>query len=242
MSNAFIGDIPYLSAIKQSIESFYDINIKANDANWLAERSPVYTNVHEIKQLLRKNTNSKIAFTAEQTEILEKLIKLEDKIPLTEYIDVKLLRNDIEEFLQKNIDIITYQKNIDNLFYWHIENSIFIENTKYEKIKLIIINLLENIINHSYIDKDKIDLSIDQLDLHSDFSNLQIKVRTYGVFDNETFTHLTYSPVLKKDTYHYGMFLVGMLSRKLGGSCYIERKEEKNIKLTIIEILIPLKK
>jgi anti-sigma regulatory factor (Ser/Thr protein kinase) len=227
------NDIHYLLSIKQTIESFYDISIKATDSNWLAARSPVYTNVHEIEQLLRKRD----FFTKEQLLHLEPLILFE-KNDIMDNCEITLdtLREDINKYLEDKINKL--DKNKVNLLYWHIKREISINNDVFTKIKLIVFNLIENIIKHSDIRRDTIDFSID-------FTNkkiqiLKILVTTYGTFGEDDFSSLTFSPVLREQKYHYGMFLVGMLSRNLEGTCYVEKKENKNEKFTIIEVIIPL--
>lgn len=233
--DAFDDDIHYLLSIKQTIESFYDISIKTTDSNWLAARSPVYKNVHEIKQLLDSAGTS---LTEYQLSCLKPLILFEtnDVIDNKE-ITLDVLKEDIDNYLKEKTNDLN--KNKIHPLYWNIKTKISISSNKFEKIKLIAFNLIENIIKHSNIKKDSIDFSIDFTS--EKIPILKMKIITYGTFGEDNFSSLTFSPVMKCKKYHYGMFLVGMLSRNLGGTCYIEEKEKEDRKFTLIETVIPLR-
>ena len=233
ISNAFDNDIHYLLSIKQAIESFYDISIKTTDSNWLAARSPVYKNIHEIKQLL----DTEGFFDEKQLSELKPLILFENNVLNNEEKELDVLRQDIESYLERKINDLD-KPYVVNLFYWDIKEKISVSNDEFTKVRLIVFNLIENIIKHSDVKKDTIDLSINTI--NKGHQILKIKVTTFGTFGADVFPFLTFSPILKQNKYHYGMFLVGMLSRNLGGTCYIEKKEKKDKKFTIIEIIIPL--
>lgn len=228
--NAFDNDTHYLLSIKQAIESFYDISMKITDSNWLAARSPVYKNVHEIKQLL----DTKDFFTEKQLSALKPLILYERNVLNNEEKELNDLKEEIKQYLNEKINILEKIK----LIHWNIEGTILVNNNIFLKIKLIVFNLIENILNHSEIRKDAINFSINSV--KNKVSTLKIKVITFGAFGEDDFHFLTFSPILKGETYHYGMFLIGMLSRNLGGTCYIEKMTKNKKRFTIIEVIIPL--
>ena len=70
-------------------------------------------------------------------------------------------------------------------------------------------------------------------------ASIKIFMKTFGSFDEQIFDNLLVSPVIRDNQYHYGMFLTGMLARKLEGTALISNGDTYS-PYTIIEISLPL--
>ena len=235
IKNAFDEDIEYLLGIKHILESFYDVGLKANDSKWLAGRSPVYRNVHELSQLLRPESR---IFNQKQIDLLNRLIILDDSI--TERLNVNFsdLYNDIIYWLDTVSDHIT-SKEIKNNFIFDVKNNFEIRSHIYEKVFLICKNIFNNILDHGDPCRDKfIIMQNDNLRMGVN-AKIKMLIKTFGAFDEQVIDNLLISPVKKDNQYHYGMFLVGMLSRMLEGTALISNGNTYS-PYTIIEISLPL--
>jgi len=236
IKNAFDHEIEYLSGIKKALEAFYDISIKSSDAKWLAGRSPVYKNVHELSQQIRVN---KDLFTTKQIGILQRLVLLDDRVAPRKTVKLSFIYKELVNWLRTQINEIAIEDALKNIIF-DIKNDQNIKYNIFENILLICKNLMNNIIAHSNFERDKfIIVQNDHLRMGVN-ANLKIFIKTYGSFEDDTFSSLLISPILKNSEYHYGMFLVGMLARKLGGIALISRGDDYSPH-TIIEVSIPLK-
>lgn len=236
IKNAFDHDIKYLFGIKKALETFYDISIKSSDAKWLAGRSPVYRNVHELSQHLRLNRES---FSTKQIGLLKRLILLDDTITPSELINVSKLYDELIKWLRTQINSFAME-TAQNHIIFDLKNDHYIKFDVFENILLICKNLVNNIIAHSDFRRDKIIImQNDHLRMGVN-ANLKIFVKTFGSFEDQSYNSLLISPIIKNNEYHYGMFLVGMLARKLGGIALISRGNSYSPH-TIIEVSIPLK-
>ncbi len=236
IKNAFDEDLEYISGIKHILESFFDVSLKSNDTKWLAGRSPVYRNVHELSQLLRPG---KKIFNDKQTDLLQRLIILDDSIGTSNKIKFSMLKNDLINWLDTAVDYITFKEIRDN-FIFDVKHDFDIENEIYEKVFLICKNLFNNIIDHGDSRRDKfIIVQNDNLRMGVG-ADIKFFVKTFGAFDEYSFDNLLISPVVKDEKYHYGMFLTGMLARKLEGIAMISNGDSYS-PYTIIEISLPLR-
>lgn len=235
LKNAFEHDIDYLIGIKQAIDAFYEISHKSNDSIWLSGRSPVYRNVHELSQLLR--LEEKI-FTDEQTDVLQRLIMIDDTVTLSNrHIPLSKLRQDLIDWLTQNVNSFTLNYLMKN-FVFDLKGTLEVTFDVYEKLLVICKNIFDNIIDHGDPKRDKFFLvENDHLRMGKN-ANLKIFVKTFGCFDLDIFDDLLISPIQKDNEYHYGMFLIGMLARRLGGIAQLSQGADEYSPHTILEIAL----
>jgi hypothetical protein len=229
------SDIEYLFSIKRAIESFYVLSLKNSDAKWLAGRSPVYRNVHELSQLLRLK---KKYFNKEQTALLKRLIVLDDSSKTIQKIKLVKLKTELLLWIKKQVDPIKYEIISQNLIF-DINKKQNVSGEFFENLLLICKNLFENIISHGDPERDKFIIVQDDYLRMGVNANLKIFIKSFGYFDSANYSSLFVSPILKDEELHYGLFLVGVLARKVGGMALISQGDGASPH-TIIEVTMPL--
>ena len=130
-------------------------------------------------------------------------------------------------------------ENIRDIVVYNFNNNLSLSPDYLESIIVITKNTIQNIVRYGDPSRDKIILSTNPLYQIGDKNTFTISVKTYGKLGNEMLEKIGIVPILDKNgKLHFGMFLVGMLARILGGSMLVGRNTNKPYHT--IEIRIPV--
>lgn len=244
---------------KLGIENFIRIAYDYNDIHWIARRSQMYQNNHEIRRVIDNNEipnslREQIYFYISNLPIDE----AKEKVSLGELNDYR--KKLIEDYFITEKVILKnnkYYNSIKELYYSRLKiqlsnTSVRLSKYKLDMIKIIYKNLLDNFKDHSNHKKDSISLVYKK----KRPSTLYMIANLYNIesFKHKDIKNLLYTPY-NEITYienkkitktHYGLFMIGMLTRYLNGFVSIDYIKQKDPNIKILEyielkIQIPMK-
>ncbi|HIP13797.1 MAG TPA: hypothetical protein EYG73_13900 [Arcobacter sp.] len=248
------------------IENYIKTAFDLNDTHWIARRSQMYQNNHEIRTIIENDKIPKDIQKAIQQHINVVPIKVANK--LRHISELKKYRNEcINVYFEGSDEIFgknhQYIKDIHSQYEYgikvNIDSDLYIVEYKLDMIKIIYKNILDNFHRHSLHKKDTI-LLCNVKEKNGKQKNktdyLFIKAKLFNIykFKNKDINSLLYSPYNEVSSNgeiktHYGLFMVGMLSRYLNGHASIyyniqkrysgseERFVQLNVKIPIDRII-----
>ncbi len=242
LRGAFDDDIPYLLAEKRSIEAFYDRLIHASDVVWLRSHIIRYENIHEIK-----NYADHGFFNKETTDILARLLWSEAEARRTpdkkeDSISLGALKVNLEDWTYRMHSDLSEENitKIQSTLAFNFPHSMTVSLELFESVEVILKNLVQNVVRWGDPERDKITISVQHFYEIKDPGVIRVRMRTYGKITGDILERIGISPIKDKaGSLHFGLFLVGMLTRALGGVLYVSR--QVNVPSHIIDVRIPLK-
>lgn len=235
--DAFDEDIRYLYAVKQAIETYYSNLYYSSDYHWINTQINRYDNIHELKNYALLGH-----FDKKTQNILSKF--LWPTPPKNEICENCLFKDAIVNNINDFIGAMYSQLSDANINFlkgvmeYNINDEIQVNNEILNNIFIIVKNLLQNVVRYGDQLRDKIIISTYPLFKYGDKQTIRIRLKTFGKFDDTTLSKMGIMPTIDiEGKPHFGMFLVGMLSRIMGGTMHVSKKE--NMPFTIVEIRIP---
>ncbi len=243
--NGFQHDRNFLKKIRTSLENYITALYESNDKQWLARRSKIYQNLHEIKNVINSDY-----FPKELTQEIDKFIEVNETVDRS-IEPVSII--EIERFRDTYID--SYTKELEHTVKINLIRDEMIKefpkgcminisnvnkSVPHYKMNLLLIlykNLLDNYRKWSASNRDYVRVR----DL-KDSNLIEFKVVSSTLFDEKILNKLLIEPYTTTTQYgnkaHYGMFIVGMIARHLGGYAYVLNKNELDTSQLIIQIPI----
>ncbi len=238
--HAFDEHLTFLKSAISMIESYFNQLLLVNDNSWIKNRVFTYDGVHELRQYCDAKK-----FDTKTCSVLQKY--LFSNIEKQEFGEISI--DKIEQEIRDEIDesnkaMDKTSKDLQNLIHFNINVKGILDGQTVNLMKLIVRNLLNNISRYGDPRKDKITIIIRKPKHEITCSEIRIYARTCGFINNEIIDKFGIIPVQKEekqvDNLRYGMFIVGMLCRTLGGTLDIGSSKKRN--LTFIEIRLPVNK
>lgn len=220
----------YLLTIKNLVEDYLESLLESNDKYWLLKRIHIYQNIHELKSLLIRPD-----IRPEYLKIIKNAFY--DK----NVLDYKSKKIDLVEFIEnfissklKAISAISTplgELALKKVFFpnSHLKNkNILVSDEKISAIEIILKNVFSNFIKTYSEDKSRdriiILLNKEFLSIHLDFifqnfnpaNNSSYLIKPFNSRNEDN---------LDESTMHYGFFIIGAITRHLGGKCYLNPKE-----------------
>ena len=246
---AFDNDIEFIDSIVKMFIDFYGQINAIKDAEWLSKMSFKHINYHKLMEFARKLDIDK------REELQAIILDYEGK---EEMIDEKEIK---KQYMMSEIlaDINYYavnlliNKNKRNIVKVNGDVIFNVPKSFAVSFKLIMTSLIDNSDRHSDLRRDKFIVSI--YDKPSNvidevkYSELYIIYKSIKLVEKDVAEKLFISPFYKSDYefdeagVRYGMFLIGVHARLLGGSVTISglESQENEIPLNVI-IRLPIKK
>jgi len=229
------NDIRYLQALQEAIEAYYGNTWHTNDIQWLRGQIDRYENIHELK-----NYHTLGLLDGHMKELVERFLmtSINERVQL---IGSNIL--DLQSRLFEWISLIYHDLSNDNLrkiksiLKFKLDD-IDIPFDRMESIIVILKNLIRNAERYGDLRRNEITISTRPfygIDYHN---SIRIFMKIYGAFESETLERIGIAPIADSKGTHFGMFLVGMLTRILGGTLLVSREVDKLEH--VIEIRIPL--
>jgi len=237
VKGAFDDDIQYLIGIKKAIEAFYSNLLHTNDLQWIRSQINRHENIHEIKNDIKMEL-----FDKKTSKRLTQLLLLD----FHEQSAVDYKDEPIKERMDSWIDqmysplIETQREKIHAILEYNLEPNIELPRGLTENVIIILKNLVQNIVSHGDTFHDKVIISTYPFYKIGDWGTIRIYMRTYGIIDYEVIDKIGIVPIRThhNDIPHYGMFLIGMMTRILGGAMHVSRKSTSDY--YVIELKIPI--
>jgi len=237
VKGAFDDDIQYLIGIKKAIEAFYSNLLHTNDLQWIRSQINRHENIHEIKNDIKMKL-----FDDKTSKRLTQLLLLN----FHEQSAVNSKNEPIKERMDSWIDqmysplIETQREKIHAILEYNLESNVELPLDLAENAIIILKNLVQNIVYYGDILHDKIIISTRPFYKIGDWNTIRIYMRTYGIIDYDVIDKIGIVPIRTHQTGmpHYGMFLIGMMTRILGGAMHVSRKSTSDY--YVIEIKIPI--
>lgn len=240
-------DRRFLKKIRTSLESYVTILYESNDKNWLARRSRVYQNLHEIKNIIGSKSfpttyASEIDKYIELNETVDRSIDMVNIIELSNFRD-QYLDSYFEELKQtvpmKSIRNEMFKEFSKGCNVGLVNTNLSIESYKMNLLKILYKNLLDNYKKWSKRESDSVNLN----SIHKK-NSIEFYVKSSRLYDTSILGKLLSEPFTTLDgsvpKSHYGMFIIGMISRHLGGYAYAVNNQ--NLDGSSINIIIPINK
>lgn len=229
--DAFASDLHWLGEMKCVLERYYGAVNGACDILWLASASALYESRHQILNVLGR----KMFTDRHRAALLPLLFRHEDfdnrsLVPLSE------LRRDIIRWLASFGSRSTLELG-SSILRFRISSASMVERSCYTRLLYIVQNLLKNSIDHCGEDADELMIERQPRFVGHRNPYLSVRLKTFGRFPDVALPTLTVAPIYAGDRYHYGMFLVGVWARTLGGEVQVCSSGEA----TIIEVRVPLR-
>lgn len=235
---AFNEDVAFLTAVKQSFESYLSALLSETDLRWHISHLGRYSSVHELLQYAQLGQ-----FSEENRRLIERLFPERDplisRIVSEKSVKMNNLKMDTKEWIKQRYRALETEEIVDFPTLKKLSNQC-VPKEFYVAVFAIIRNLLQNAIeegdrrrNHFRVD--------DELRYKVGFQD-SLKIYSYisAYCPPETRNMLCLQPIMKNGKLRYGMYIVGVLVRLLGGSVQLDRASEgKGIS---VQIIIPYPK
>jgi hypothetical protein len=237
--NGFDPDsIKYLRDIRNLIQNFYIQLLEINDKIWLSRRTQIYQNYHEIENIINSDP-----FPEKYRNELKSLLHKQHISMGEEYDYFKQFRRFKEDFfrsIKNHLPTDSYDQFYHNVRVRIVAGAEDISIKKFVIDSLLIVfkNILTNQQKYADNSRDKITILINQDSVYFNVTSsrplLHLNSRNYLMAPFETLHTAEFKIT------HYGLFIIGMLARQLGGFPYIYFNEEQC--KTCLKISIPLQK
>jgi hypothetical protein len=230
----------FLSSVVKLVEAYFSQLLLINDNQWICDRISFYGNIHELRQYRELNF-----FTEEGSRILDELLFVDEQRKIeaetTNISDLQRMVKNLIDADYKTLDDITRSK-VHEIVSVTVHGTTAVNFKYMNNIIDIIKNLVNNIIRHGNPAKDKITITDELMTKLSSQTFIRIFVKSTGDLDSDIVDRMGMRPI-SKEKERYGMFLVGMIVRILGGTIDITKaggKKEHHQSRTLIEIRIPM--
>ena len=243
--NGFQHDQRFLKKIRSSLESYITALYESNDKQWLSRRSKIYQNLHEIKNVINSDR-----FPRELTEEIDKYIEVNETVDRSVepvmFLEIKHFRNEYIENYSKELERtapikVVRQEMVENFSRMctisHINPKKTVPQYKLNLMNILYKNLLDNYRKWGNHEKDFVRATV-----NSSQTKIIFNVISSSLYDENIIKKLLVEPYTtieqNSNKAHYGMFIIGMIARHLGGYAYVLNKEEQSISQLIIKIPI----
>jgi hypothetical protein len=230
----------FLSSVTKLIEAYFSQLLLINDNQWICDRISFYGNIHELRQ--RRELGH---FTKKGSKILDELLFVDEQKKIeSEKINISSLQKIVENLINANHSTLddNTRSEIHKTVSIKICSQTLIDYKYINNITDIVKNLISNIVAHGDLEKDRIRITDERLTPLSSQIFLRLFVKSTGDLDSDIVDKMGIRPI-SKEKERYGMFLVGMIVRMLGGTIDITKargKKEHHQSRTLIEIRIPM--
>jgi hypothetical protein len=233
IARAFDEQIDYLQALRDNIQEGFERTLGYNDIQSLSTQIINHAAVHELDQYLNLDL-----FNKHQKKLLSDLFRL--RTVSTNYssdIDIKKWLTDWVKQTYRQLDKST-QEEIINIVQIKSICRERITPDMWSGLQFILKNLIQNIVGYGSIDKnDGVCILIDDRPLFGIGKTRALRVvcKQSPIRDQATLEKVGISPIISKDNQaRFGMLLIFMIAKTLGGYVFIDR----SILSSTLEIVI----
>lgn len=238
--DGFSDSLEFLHAVRNNIEEAYEKTIGFNDIRSLSQQIAMHAAVHELDQYI--NLEPAI-FSEEQRSLLTDLFRLRS----TEDEQQLDLKNWLYEWVDKaypNQTLETKKKIVDLVQIRSIQPD-RINSTQWKGIHFLLKNLVQNVVSHGSIEsEDGNSIVVDDRPLFGVGENnfLRISSKQHAIRDQEILDRVCVAPIQSRNGgARYGMLLIGMITRTLGGQVFVGRDASRAFTECLIKIPYPPK-
>ncbi len=239
---AFFEDFDYFRTIIDLIENYLSLLFELNDKLWLSQKSQIYQNLHEIQNVI-ESSDFPNKYRIEINEYINKMdiSHTSEAVPLSELIVFK--ENYIYNYKKKFEAFMGCGEMVDDLvesFHYGCitdmhHKEMTIAKPKFDMLKIIYKNLLDNYRDHC--DNERDTLLLCQTRKLKNIINFRLK--SSNQYNTKFFNQYLLTPIQAKEEsnrFRYGLFITGMLTRHLSGFAQvsnIERESRSELLITI---------
>ncbi|MBE9255777.1 hypothetical protein IQ217_18495 [Synechocystis salina LEGE 00031] len=239
---AFDSDIDFLILLKNFFEETYASYFSLSDTIWMQQLSQYADPLHELSNYLATPI-----FNERQKEILRSLFfnrVLDDE--QSKNTNMNELMQWFHRWVRSHFDQETDDivDKIESILEFNGTPNSTMSRAVFDTIRSIIRNLVVNIVSYSYVDLDKIIVSMTaryRTTNDNDNDNIRIRLKSFGIFDDEELDSMCVSPIQREYDLarpeHQGMYLIGLLTRSVGG--YVNVCSTQSGSETVIEFVVP---
>jgi hypothetical protein len=217
---AFEFDVEYVKGISYLVSQYLDTQGAAQDSWWLSHLSFTHLATHELKDF-------KLSLNATQQERLERIIYTLSPQSLFSRARSTTLGDIVEQMKQAHLRQSAHVK-FDKV--WRmvsLDFSRIVSGRFASSLYLILLSVLNNT-RHSKYETDSIELELQTANHQADILRISYCSGS-AVVDPESIGGMFDVPNINSDGWHFGLFLIGVHSRLLGGHVEVDpdcRKEE----------------
>ena len=227
MHDAFDDDIDFVLSLRSSLEEVFSRYFHNTDLDWHKLLTRFADPLHELENYLDTNF-----FNDEQKTVLYDLFLRKRQLSEEyEMRTLKTLRESIYGWINSYYDSETEEikSDVREILEYNVRDDEVINQALFEAMSSILRNLLKNIEDHSNIRKDKIIISSTARFRRQGEGgdNIRIRYKTHGYISDEILNQMCLRPIYRSNegqiTRHYGMYILGLLARSVGGFVSINR-------------------
>ncbi len=240
MPRAFDGMESYLKAVRDNIEEAYSHTLGYSDIRSLAKQISTHAAVHELDQHLSVENS---IFSSNQQQLLSKLFRLRDQdhghghgLPFGDWLSewVSLAYAALSEENRRKIINLVQVKSLSKERF---------PNSYWFGFQFIVKNLIQNTVSHGSIEQsDAHSITIDDRPIFGigDRSIVRITSKHGAIRDQGILDRMCVAPIISNDRgARYGMLLIGMITKTLGGQVFLTREATRNNTECLIKIPYP---
>lgn len=239
--HAFDDDIDYLCAIASSVGGYYTNALIKNDREWLRQRMVEFDGRHELRQYCDLNLLPKETISILNDTIFKYSVDGNSKIECGD-IEFLYIINKHSEWIDSVYAVHTEERRatIKNILRSHIAANTIASIDTGDVILSIIKNFTHNVVRKGDIERDTAIIYYTEGADEDKAGIFCIRLIANKWFDRAAFEAATISPLRdRKDRLHYGLFLIGVLTRMHGGSVSIGGNPDNGS--VVIECRLPNK-
>lgn len=220
--DVFDDHLDFLYAIRDYVEEAYEKTLGHNDVRSLSKQVAIHAAVHELDQYLDL---SPPVFSGEQQAILKGLFNLRS-IEENRLTDLRVWLLQWAQHAYANQSAETIEK-IVNLVQVRSISPDRISAIQWSGIQFLLKNLVQNIVSHGSIEPGEGNsIVVDDRPLYGagprDF--LRISSKQTAIRDQHILDRVCVAPILSRSGgARYGMLLIGMITKTLGGQVFMGR-------------------
>jgi hypothetical protein len=232
---AFEDHFEFLHAIRDNIEEAYERTIGFNDVRSLSRQIATHAAVHELDQYLGLTPP---VFNSAQQALLQNLFKLRTTEE-PQQIDIKEWLKEWAEHTYSNQTAETVEK-IVNLVQVKSIQSVRISPVQWTGLQFLIKNLIQNIVSHGSIEPGEGNsIVIDDRPLYGVGTRelLRVSSKQTAIRDQNILDRVCVAPIFSRNGgARYGMLLIGMITKTLGGQVFVGRDATREFTECLIRL------
>ena len=237
--HAFDYDIKYIQGICNAIGHYYSNSLFKNDKDLLRQRLLEFDGRHELRQFCDLEFFDETAKGILNDTIFRYSKYGSNMLSCGERSFGELV-SEIRNWIDHSYRVLLEEKleDIKGVIKNHVPNDILISSDVFDSILAILKNLIHNIAKYGIPESDTIVMYYESPTKEISCGVFLVRLVAKAWFDFEAFRTATLSPLqMKSDRLHYGLFLVGVLTRIHGGNIFVGGDPRKG--QVVLECRIP---
>ncbi len=217
-------DITYLQGICSTIGHFHSISLFKNDKDWLRQRLLELDGKHELSQFCKLGFFNNHTLNILNDTIFKYSRNKKKQLLSTNKTTFDTIIPEIQKWIDQDYSVLLDNKRatIKQGIISCVTSKVTITTYVSDTIISILKNLIHNTVYHGDIDLDTIVIYYDSPTKEKEHGEFRLRLVTKAWFNPEAFHSATLSPLQERsDRLHYGLFLVGVLTRIHGGNIFL---------------------